>query len=115
MVYCRCIPTKRRDMPDMPPTPIPIEHGPMLTLPEVARLTGRSLRLVQRWAQDGGILPTTFSTTKGHRQKLVKLIDLEKVATRKRKGHRTTRKTLRTQAGRMVAVRVETPTDSESE
>ena len=107
-------------MPDQPPAPLEaeepqdiyIERGPLLTLHEAARLTGRSLRILQRWVK-AGILPARYKQAKWPHATLVTTADLVQIATRRRWGTRRTRPTCRTtEGGYEITLRGQEATDS---
>jgi hypothetical protein len=97
-------------MPDLPPGPLHIEHGPLMTLAEASRKTGRPLRLLRRWLQNG-TLRCRFRQAKWPYRYLVTDADLMAVVSRKRWGIKRTQR-LRNNDGVPVAIRVHTRTAS---
>jgi hypothetical protein len=85
--------------------PIYVEQGPLLTLQQVADLTGRRLRLIQRWAENG-TLPIRYHEPHWPYKKLVRPIDLLAIATIKRwEVKRGKAKTVTTKKGKAIRIR----------
>lgn len=76
-------------MPDIPAGTPMIPPPDLLSLAEAARLMGRPIRSLQKWAQDGAI-EVVYQEPTGRRRQYVRLDDLRLVVRRKQRRRRNT-------------------------
>jgi hypothetical protein len=101
-------------MPDQLPSPLKIDHGPLLTLKEAAILANRPMRVLRHWTHTG-VLRSVYRETKWPYRKLVLQTDLyDALRGRKAWGKRKTNipRTLTTEGGRAIPVHGYERTDS---